>query len=105
MSADSWRTNYRRLRCKIADDIRARADFGINVIVILLGIAVLIHIDFRAKLVLSSGGDSLNHVAIVEGALEEIRELHAIAISTNKIRPGVEYPYYLFANSGFYVTA
>lgn len=51
------------------------------------------------------GGDFENHVALVAGALDTWRTTRALPISSNQLVPGIEYPYYLFGNGGFYVIA
>ena len=45
-----------------------------------------------------AGGDYLNHVALVAASLDTMRETGAIALSTDKIVPGVEYAYFLLAH-------
>ena len=76
-----------------------------------LGVGVLLGIArFVAPLVgpvapASSGRDFINHTALVAGALDTLRTTGGLPISSDKLVPGTEYPYYLFGNAGFYVGA
>jgi hypothetical protein len=52
-----------------------------------------------------AGGDYLSHVALTAAALDTIKETGSLPISTDKIVPGVEYPYLLLGNFAFNVLA
>lgn len=82
----------------------------------LLAAAVLLLGSIAATLVLikplfgyyipdTLGGDFINHVALVAGALDTWRTTHAPPLSSDQLVPGIEYPYYLFGNAGLYVLA
>lgn len=49
--------------------------------------------------------DFETHIALVRGALDTWQATHALPLSSDKLFPGIEYPYYLFGNAGFYVIA
>jgi hypothetical protein len=49
--------------------------------------------------------DYVNHLALVAAARETLVTTHALPISSHTLVPGVEYPYFLFGNAGFYVLA
>lgn len=53
----------------------------------------------------SAGGDFIHHVALAAAARETLVSTRALPISTDAIHPGVEYPYFLFGNSGFWITS
>src|SRR5436190_20766331 len=71
----------------------------------LIGIVELIVPMFGRFAPIIAFGDFVNHVALAAGALDTIRETHSFPISTDETYPGIEYPYFLFGNTAFYVLA
>ena len=53
----------------------------------------------------SASIDFINHVALVAGAVETLRTVGGVPISSDALVPGIEYPYFLFGNAGFYIPA
>ena len=71
----------------------------------LLGIWGLIAPLFGPLAPNSAASDFINHTALVAAALDTLSTVGGLPISSNAIVRGVEYPYFLFGNAGFYVAA
>jgi hypothetical protein len=69
--------------------------------------AILLHVKpmFGPFATGSVGGEFVNRLAIVVGALDTWKSTGALPISTDTIYPGVEYPLYLFESPAFYLLA
>jgi hypothetical protein len=70
-----------------------------------LGVAGFIMPRFGELAPVSAYDDFTNHVALVTAAIDTWQTTGFPPISTDKIRLGIEYPYFLFGNIAFYLVA
>jgi hypothetical protein len=75
------------------------------VLVVCLGIYALVLPLFAGYAPVYVAHDYVNHLALVAAARETLVTTYAFPISSHSLVPGVEYPYFLFGNAGFYVLA
>jgi hypothetical protein len=68
-----------------------------------VGILALIMPMFGELAPVSTAQDFINHVALVAAALDSWQSTGWPPISSDRISPGVEYPYFLFGNAAFYL--
>jgi hypothetical protein len=71
----------------------------------MIGLVVLIEPLLGPYAPHSPANDYVNHVALVAAAHDTWQETGALPISSDKLTPGIEYPYFLLSNGGLYIIA